>query len=691
MDTPRALVALLLILCGCHDAPTAPATGLRPSVAADALDSPWSGTAEFTVSGEAPLQGNEQVLGHFPTMTIVAMTVHQHFSISTVPPFPPSTGEIGLAGRISGWGCSHQGEAYLVNFPDGGGYDYAFSGCQLANGALTTTFSDTVAVNGWVKYGYSWDSACPYPDYGCAAYTGSSGARITRLAAKVAITSDTLHGGELWAWPRREYTVVAAPTPRRMGAYLTPVLPYGNGWAFKPDSGPEESNFCRNGSGQSCVAAFTRSGSLTLTAVVNGEAMVSAPLRVQVPAVSLAVSRDSVSVGDTVLVTTTLRGADSTILTGYYVGVTSSLSQASLVQRPSRPALARSPAPSGWSSGQIRLDAATRSMTGAPAPVPPCLGAQPVPTRCYVVMKQPGRALVYVGAKMDRYYFGDGKYVKVTNTAHNVKPSLAADTIRPTVRYWKFDAATKTYVLLLTGAFTPDTSRTNLSVSVVDAAGTPVPNATVTLRSAAHEGTAGHVHVGGKPSGLLQTLQKVALAGDTVNTGASGVAKVYFVASEVSGPVTIQGTSKGARTDSTIVQVMVKGLVALSPGAHYEFTGAVAGRHTDNHYGTSAALTAFQALADSIDAWTGEPLGINDISLIQGGLFDSGDGVSWNPWDIPHGFHRNGTHADIRTHYANGKEFPDSLKADIETLWRRVLKHGTVVKEGNHLHVQFYR
>ena len=151
-----ACVGLLCLAAGCHDRVTAPAVDpLVPMRAtADLLDSPASGAVELSVSGEAPLAGNQELVGHFPTPTVMAMTVRQDFAITMLPPHPPSDGRLGLAGRVYAFGCSHQGEAYLLNYPDDGGYGYAFAGCQLAGAPnVVTSLSDTVIVSGMVYYG----------------------------------------------------------------------------------------------------------------------------------------------------------------------------------------------------------------------------------------------------------------------------------------------------------------------------------------------------------------------------------------------------------------------------------------------------------------------------------------------------------------------------------------------------------
>lgn len=388
------LIGLPAILPSCRDSLTnPPAPRLTP--VGPALASSVGGSAELVVTGQAPLAGGQELIGYYPTTTIVAMTAHQYFSITGVPPYQPNQGAIGLAGRSSGFGCSHQGEAYLLDYPDGGGYGFPFAGCSLADRpGLVDTFSDTVAVDGRLYYGYSYDAACPYPDEGCAAYTGTSGVSISSIPATLAITGDSVRAGTLWAWPRREYVLTAAPEPASIGRYQTPVLPTGTGWTFTPDSGQTESDACSNGSGRICTKTFQRSGSLTLKAFVNGETMASEPVRVQMPAVKVSLSADSVAVGDTVIATASVLWVDPTPLSYYTVN------------------LATAPATdTGRSRGGI----------------PPCLGTKPVPLICYLVFTQPGTATVEVGATFDPR--GRGVFAlarrTVTVTANEAKIEIA--------------------------------------------------------------------------------------------------------------------------------------------------------------------------------------------------------------------------------------------------------------------------
>ena len=606
----HTLVALALAAGGCDGSLTAPAASrlAPPASAAAELSPPPSGSAEFSVGGEAPLAGREQWLGYYPSLTMVALTVHQAFSVSSVPPFPPSHAELGLAGRISDFGCSHQGEAYLVASTDGGGFVFPFAGCQLADGPVVTSFSDTVGVIGNVRYGYSFDSGCPYPAEDCAVYDGSSGVSITPLSASLTIGGDSVAGGTLRAWPTRQYTLVATASPNRMGRFATPIQPVGSGWTFTPDSAEAEADVCENGSGRSCDKTFTSSGYLTLTAIVNGVQMTSAPLRVQMPAVQLAVSRDSVAVGDTVLATTTVLGADPSILSYYSVG-----------------------------------GAVTTPAPGNAGGLPPCLGTKPVPLHCFIVMGSAGRIEVQVGAQLDNHHgIYALKYVTVSGGGRVViEPAEGGDPVRmPPSEIVGIRA-------------NPRVSRTKLRVRVVNAAGHDVPNAVVKLSLNAEELSGGHEHAdpaNPKPAGSFGTDGSSTL---TVSTGSAAATLVTYQAPDPAGLVTVHGTSEGSEPGDRFVTVAVDGLVLVREiPATLQYVGDP-GSHHSRFWVTPATGEMLRRLAEALareyqlvllPAGATRYLGLNDASLVLGGQFDIG-----GDWSPPHADHRRGQGADLRT------------------------------------------
>lgn len=98
------------------------------------------------------------------------------------------------------------------------------------------------------------------------------------------------------------------------------------------------------------------------------------------------------------------------------------------------------------------------------------------------------------------------------------------------------------------------------------------------------------------------------------------------------------------------LNVGIQGLeqMPVSGEGHWRLTGAygepgVTSLHLFNHYGTSSTVGTLSLIAwRYFEDTGGDSLGINDISLPKGGLFDIN-----NDWATPHSEHRAGTDADI--------------------------------------------
>jgi len=210
-----------------------------------------------------------------------------------------------------------------------------------------------------------------------------------------------------------------------------------------------------------------------------------------------------------------------------------------------------------------------------------------------------------------------------------VEITLQQPSMKPSIRYKRLD-----------GVDVNLPSEQEISFSVTGANG-PLINRVVTLTLIANEGTAGHVgHAANtKPKGNFKPT------GTTVqlNTGATGVGKVTFVAPDPSGPVTITGASSGARNDTVQVKVEVLGLIELTAGDNYLLTGHK-DIHPRNHYGTAAHVANLKKLADFFFIKFGDRLTFNDTSLELGGLYDVAV-----QWTYPHRGHREGRHTDLKT------------------------------------------
>ncbi|MBP7796129.1 MAG: hypothetical protein KA059_05065 [Elusimicrobiales bacterium] len=91
------------------------------------------------------------------------------------------------------------------------------------------------------------------------------------------------------------------------------------------------------------------------------------------------------------------------------------------------------------------------------------------------------------------------------------------------------------------------------------------------------------------------------------------------------------------------LNVLVPGLEVLTAGSGYNLVGET-DSHPYNHYGTKLLIDTLISIANEYKSNfpEAEPLNINDMSLIWGGLFDVN-----NNWKPPHNLHRCGNQADI--------------------------------------------
>jgi hypothetical protein len=239
-------------------------------------------------------------------------------------------------------------------------------------------------------------------------------------------------------------------------------------------------------------------------------------------------------------------------------------------------------------------------------------------------------------------------------------------------------------------AGTGGSSTLDLQVGVYDEAGRPVPNRSVRLFLYEQEGTAGHLHVGGKPFGSVSP--------NLVTTGASGVVTVQYRAPAPSGPVIMAGESEGARTAQETIEVRVIGLIPLEGGGNYMFVGDPSG-HENRFNGVPGFVGAIEALADSLAIFAARiptlptaerptgvfpsSLGVNDLSLGDGGLFDYKQ--TWAP---PHENHRVGDDADI--HLPTGTTWDDYADF-VRLIWEVKMGHqaGDERVKANHFHLHY--
>lgn len=202
----------------------------------------------------------------------------------------------------------------------------------------------------------------------------------------------------------------------------------------------------------------------------------------------------------------------------------------------------------------------------------------------------------------------------------------------------------------------------------------------VTITAGVQAGTGGHLHFDNRPKGQFACSSVIgagsASATCTLTTDNNGQAPFIFIPTAVSGAHTITATcSDCSNTATTPVNVMVDHLIPIPGSSRYALSdskgviGAIPGKHTDNHYLTSTAITKLKGLADIYTTVNpGAKLYLNDASLVWGGLFDVD--VDTTPWVSPHSLHDTGVSLDIRA--ANSG--PNNEGAVPATLFQRFIK-----------------
>lgn len=277
---------------------------------------------------------------------------------------------------------------------------------------------------------------------------------------------------------------------------------------------------------------------------------------------------------------------------------------------------------------------------------------------CQIYMRESG--LVELTARVNGVVQVDS--TRITIVQPEVQISLQKALMNPSIRY-KYD----------NDSLYSEVSRQIITVSVT-AANVRFLNQAVTLVLTAQEGYGGHVNhpASSKPKGSFRTAGTPWTTGTPfqttiqLNTGSTGIDTVSFIAPDPSGPVSVTGTSAGARPDTTQIDVKVLGLVQLPLNdPKYDTTGAKP-THPVNHYGTPVHIATLRALADDFWYAFGKKLTFNDTSLEFGGLYDYK-----NTWAPPHKGHRRGQNTDVRTE-GLGRDEKDFMRLT----WRRKYRGG---------------
>ncbi len=133
-----------------------------------------------------------------------------------------------------------------------------------------------------------------------------------------------------------------------------------------------------------------------------------------------------------------------------------------------------------------------------------------------------------------------------------------------------------------------------------------------------------------------------------------GRCDVTFYASEIGGIETIVARAPGFSDARAQVAIQVAGLRAFRafPSDTWRFAGALAGRHTDNHWATAHTIAQAALMATDYFVTKKAVMQINDMSLPFGGMFDICG--TWNRRDTcanapkgGHASHRQGTSVDV--------------------------------------------
>jgi hypothetical protein len=193
------------------------------------------------------------------------------------------------------------------------------------------------------------------------------------------------------------------------------------------------------------------------------------------------------------------------------------------------------------------------------------------------------------------------------------------------------------------------TSSTDVKAKLTEA---PEGTYTVRIKLDGFEAeVSGHAHAASPPQSLWGSIGNGGVE-DTceividASSNGEGECTLPYQASRVAGPVKLVGTVDGETAeDEKTIDVQIPGLVPLQGSSLYFLTGNTSPqgmRHPDNHHARPSTIVIMQKIALLFFQATNARLGVNDMSIEWGGIFDI-DG-NWSP---PHCTHRDGVDADI--------------------------------------------
>jgi hypothetical protein len=179
------------------------------------------------------------------------------------------------------------------------------------------------------------------------------------------------------------------------------------------------------------------------------------------------------------------------------------------------------------------------------------------------------------------------------------------------------------------------------------------------------------------------TRPKGTLSGTQGTTDANGEVQVTFKAPEIAGIHTIKATCATCSNSPATkeIQVKVPGLVEMQPDPQAPPSYTLVGErpnHPSNHWFLPDSLATLNKVVDAMFKTGWGTVGVNDGSLVWGGLFDIK-----STWAPSHHEHRNGNEVDVSvnnpqriTAEQKKKTYAELCKKDnaafsLQTLWHQ--------------------
>lgn len=193
---------------------------------------------------------------------------------------------------------------------------------------------------------------------------------------------------------------------------------------------------------------------------------------------------------------------------------------------------------------------------------------------------------------------------------------------------------------------TGDNSATQVQVTLTDPQGNPAADKDVTFAAEPVGNSGGHDHDGNRPVGTFSGGNILFSSPPHGRTGPDGKLTATYTASAFGGQETIKVhvTDTPSVSTSAVLEVRVPGLTDMPASGlprQYNLTGSTQS-HPNNHFALSSTTGAMVEISRDYGRRANRILGINDLSLNNGGLFDIRA-----DWRKPHNLHRLGRSADI--------------------------------------------